>query len=128
MNVRLLNEKELKITLSENKVFFREFFVGKDVYECKLNNKLYALIPVSKNTELRRAKKIYPPHFTDETEYVLNANALAIVIDAYLDDGNTVIYTDVFDNQLKTFEMAGFKFFTKKENLKRYKTLNRGVY
>jgi len=123
MEIRILTEQEVKDTIRENKITFREFYTNKKVYAYIVNNVIIAMCPVSYNKQLKNARKIYSP-FVKGGNIEIGTELLKYVIE---DNKGFIIYADFLTDTIPMFQGANFIIAYKQTDLKRYGILWRGV-
>jgi len=124
MEIRILTEQEVKDTIRENKITFREFYINKKVYGgISSNNEVIAMCPVSHNKQLKNARKIYSP-FVKGGNIEIGTELLKYVVK---DNKGFIIYADFLTDTIPMFQGANFIIAYKQTDLKRYGILWRGV-
>ena len=127
MELVLLTVEQVKKTISDNKIIFREFYMNKIVYGYVQDGKVIAMCPTSINKQLLNARKIYSPYVAGNNVEI-GTNLINDVVSAvWQKDSDVIIYADFLDGVKPMFENAGFKIAYNQNRLKRYGLLWRGV-
>jgi len=124
METKILTEKEVKKTIKDNRIVFREFYLNKKVYGAlNTNGEIIAMVPVLQKKQLFNARKIFTP-FVVGNNIRIGTKLLKKVVQ---ENSDFLIFADFTKNTKRMFEKAGFKITNKKVGLLRYNTLYRGV-
>lgn len=126
MKLEILDSKDVKKCLKENKIKTPEFYRNKKVFGYKNENgKVIAMLSFLKNKQLIYTKKICDI-FVQNNDIDLGAELLNDVLNQKNND--IIYYTDCLEKEVPIFKKCGFEFFTHRNNLKLYNKLWRGIY
>jgi hypothetical protein len=128
MEFKVLTENEIKKTIKENRIVFREFFIGRRVYGCKSKDgTIVAMCGVSQNKQLYGLRKIYSPFILNNDMDIGTALLQMVVAELMSENKEVIIFSDLVTELKPIFENAGFRITDKRSGLVRYDTLWRGV-